>query len=179
MNLKPLLMLALTVSTSNCIFSPVPPPALADDGLAFPAFADPTNPWNFFRHFTALPTAGESLLRHGEKSQFQPGIKLAQEGNDLLITCEVPGVEARDMDLTITNKTLHLKGKRSQDGSKSKGEAATINFEEYLTLPTAVDSNGATASLRNGILKIRAPRLKDEGNAGRKLTIKEAVETPG
>ncbi len=181
MNFKPLLMLALMVSTSNCIFSPVPPPALAEDGRPFPIFADPGDPFfNFFRHFPAPPSLSEYTLWSGNKSHFQPSIKFGQEGNDLLVTCEVPGVEAGNIDLTITTKTLHLKGKRLQEGGKSKGEAsAAINFEEYLTLPVAVDINEASASLRNGILKIRAPRLKDDGSAGRKLTIKEASETPG
>ena len=94
------------------------------------------------------------------------------------VTAEVPGIEEKNLDVTVTNDSVSIKGeKRDEEANKSGKSFQSIErhygaFERTITLPCKVDSDKADARLRNGILTIVIPKLADDQNEGKRLTIR-------
>lgn len=98
-----------------------------------------------------------------------------QEGS--IITAELPGLTAEDIDISVVQNTLTLRGTRKPN---ALGEGQTYHRQERwhgqfvrsLELPFAVDADKVEASFHNGILSIRLPR--PEEHKPRKIAIKTA-----
>jgi HSP20 family protein len=82
-----------------------------------------------------------------------------------MITIKAPmaGVKTEDLDLSITDETVSIKGTRQTEHAQQKGsfllqECYWGAFERTFTLPVAVDSEKAKAHLKNGLLTITVPK---------------------
>jgi HSP20 family protein len=98
-----------------------------------------------------------------------PKIESKLIGNEVKITAEVPGVEEKDLELTVTDDFLTIKGRKavaSEAKEKSFGE-----FQRSMSLPCRIESDKAIANLKNGVLTITAPRNQVAKAEGRKLEI--------
>lgn len=88
-----------------------------------------------------------------------------------LIEADLPGVKAEDVDVTVKNETLILKGETSyerEDGDGTRGyylsERRYGSFHREIPLPGPVDEGKATANLKDGVLKVCLPKSgKDQG----------------
>jgi HSP20 family protein len=94
---------------------------------------------------------------------------------DVLVQCEVPGVESDDLDVNITGETLTIKGvNRPAEGEESmkfiQRERGHGEFTRTVVLPDAVEADKIEASLRDGILTVRLP--KAAGAEPRQIEIK-------
>lgn len=100
-----------------------------------------------------------------EEYEGQLAIDVYQSADDLVIRAPIAGVASGDLEISVADEILSIKGERKvQD---------TINREDYFAqecywgsfsrsyvLPIAVQSDKAQASLKNGILTIRIPKLE-------------------
>lgn len=89
------------------------------------------------------------------------------EGNEVKITTEVPGVEEKDLDLSISDDFLTIKGRKTLTGKEKTYE----QFQRSMSLPCRIESDKAKATLKNGVLTITAPRNQVAKGEGRKLEI--------
>jgi HSP20 family protein len=85
----------------------------------------------------------------------------ASEGN-LHVRVALPGVDPKDVDLTVTDDVLTVKGQRkhqaeTRNGSHFLREFSYGAFERALVLPEGVDPAGVTAKFVNGMLEITIP----------------------
>ena len=101
-----------------------------------------------------------------------PGAATAQEfppmnlwlgENSVVVTAEVPGASADDVDITVREDTLTLQGKREPkiDGDKTiwhRRERAYGGFSRTVQLPFRVDPDQAQARFVNGLLEIELQR---------------------
>lgn len=75
-----------------------------------------------------------------------------------MITAELPGIKAQDLDLSIEGDTLTIQGKRDQQNetgiSYHRREIELGSFSRAITLPVKVDIEQMGAKLNNGILVI-------------------------
>ena len=95
-----------------------------------------------------------------------PAIDVVEREGDFEITCDLPGVEQKDLDLSIADNVLTIKGEKREgkDGGSSKTYRREIwagAFQRTLSLPRTVDSAGVDATLRNGVLKIVLPKREE------------------
>jgi HSP20 family protein len=76
----------------------------------------------------------------------------------------VPGLEAEDVGIEVLNNTVALRGEfKNTAKEESKylvSELPTGRFSRILTLPTALDSTKAEASIKNGVLYLRVPKAE-------------------
>ena len=84
-----------------------------------------------------------------------------------VITASVPGVPSSDIDITVLGDTLRIRGERREavDESGEGGrwllrERRFGAFERTVSLPTTVDSEGATADFQDGVLTITLPKAE-------------------
>ncbi|QEH33212.1 Spore protein SP21 [Aquisphaera giovannonii] len=103
-----------------------------------------------------------------------PPINVHDEGEGYVLTAQLPGVCADEVELTITGETLTMRGERKRpegvkDDSYRRQERLVGRWSRTITLPDRVDSTQVTASFSNGILIVRIP--KAEGAKPRHITV--------
>jgi HSP20 family protein len=94
------------------------------------------------------------------------------------VSAEVPGIDEKNLDVTVTDDTVSIKGeKKDEETQKSAKGFQSIErhygaFERTIALPCKVDSAKAEAKLKNGILTVVMPKIQEEKTEGKKLTIR-------
>jgi HSP20 family protein len=106
---------------------------------------------------------------------WRPVVDVAETENDITVKAEIPGIDPKDVDISITGDTLTLKGEKKEekeDTGKSyhRVESSYGSFKRVITLPAAVDIDKVTAEGKNGILEITLPK-KEESKA-KKINVK-------
>jgi HSP20 family protein len=91
-------------------------------------------------------------------------IDLYETKDELILQAAIGGVAINDLDISITNDMITIRGRRDRD-DKSKIEKFYYNecfwgpFSRSLILPQEVDADKAKATIKNGLLSIYLPKL--------------------
>lgn len=104
-----------------------------------------------------------------------PALKVWADEESVLVTAEIPGVEAEDLDIRVEEGTLTLSGERKTEElpegvTYHRRERSYGTFTRSLTLPFRIDSEGVEAVLKNGVLSLTLPRAEED--KPKKLEIK-------
>jgi HSP20 family protein len=96
-----------------------------------------------------------------------PAVNVWVNGEDAVITSEIPGVSTDDIDISVTGNAVTLKGKRKVEEEKDvesyhRHELWHGDFNKTVKLPFNVDSEKVHASYKSGILRISLPKLEAE-----------------
>ncbi len=88
------------------------------------------------------------------------------EGHDLVIKAELPDMKREDIEVTVENSTLTLKGARNLPADVTEQQFRRIErnygtFNRSFSLPSTVDATKVAAEYRNGVLTVRLP-FKEE-----------------
>lgn len=94
-----------------------------------------------------------------------PRIEAIDRDEEILVRAELPGVDKKDLDLTLTGQVLTLRGERKREEHEEKGdyirsEIAFGGFSRSIRLPHDVDIEHAKAEFKNGVLEVHLPKLK-------------------
>lgn len=84
------------------------------------------------------------------------------EAHDLVLKAELPGLSRDDIDVTVENSTLVLKGTKKFEAEVKEEhyrrvERAYGTFHRSFTLPNTVDASRVSAEYKNGVLTVRLP----------------------
>lgn len=94
-----------------------------------------------------------------------PVTTMRDDGEDLVLTADVPGLKADDLDIHVTSATLTLKGERKVEApegySVHRCERRPVTFSRSWSLPTRVDPEKVAARLDNGVLTVRLAKAQD------------------
>jgi HSP20 family protein len=101
-------------------------------------------------------------------------LDVVEEGENILVHASMPGVNPDDIDVTIENDILTIKGhstmeRERKDGNYLMKERRTGSFHRSLRLPETVDSDKASPRYENGVLTVALPKV--EPKKARKLTV--------
>jgi HSP20 family protein len=92
---------------------------------------------------------------------FDPSIDVHEGENDVVFVCDVPGVKKDDLEVTLENDVLTIKGVRRFEG-KDKEQIvlgrAYGSFNRTFALPDYLDDANLTAQLADGVLTISIPK---------------------
>lgn len=102
-------------------------------------------------------------------------VDIYQTPSEIVIKTAIAGVSEKDLDITITNDLVEIRGSRESEKEVSEenyfySECFWGNFSRSIILPVEVETNKTTASFKNGILIIRLP--KSEKTKTKKVNIK-------
>jgi len=125
---------------------------------------------NAFRSF-ALPAFGSGALDW-------PHIELSETDKEIRVTAELPGLDEKDVDVSIEDGALTLRGeKKAEVEDKDRGytERSYGRFERRIALPRGVDHDQASATFRNGVLTISLPRSEAVDENVRRIPINGGV----
>ncbi len=109
------------------------------------------------------------------ESEGQLTIDVYQTPNEIVIKSTIAGVSPEDIDISITNDMITIKGRRQKDEEVKEEdyyyqECYWGPFSRSVILPVDVEVDRADASMKNGILIIRLPKV--EKVKTKKITIK-------
>jgi HSP20 family protein len=95
-----------------------------------------------------------------------PAINVYDDAESYIVRAEVPGVETKNLDVSVVGDTLTIKGKRQippaeKDSSYHRQERSGGEFRRAFTLPERVDGSKVMAEMKNGILEVRVPRAEE------------------
>jgi HSP20 family protein len=115
---------------------------------------------------------------------FNPAIDVRASDTEVALVCDVPGVKQEDLEITLANHVLTIKGSRRFDSRENEQVMlgrAYGSFSRSYTLPDALDEEKLAAELADGVLTIRIPKLPEAqprkiqigGNAGDAKQLKQ------
>jgi HSP20 family protein len=115
-----------------------------------------------------------SLPVYRETLGFVPAVEISETDGRILITAELPGLAAEDVDIELENNILTLRGEKKEAREDSEKdmyvyERSYGSFQRSFSLPTPVQEDQVTAEFQNGILRITLP--KTEQAKGKKISI--------
>ncbi len=139
-------------------------------------------PWSLLNHFrrdidqmlartNEASTTGDSAIA---TSAWVPAVDIKEEVQQFVIEADIPGVDPKDIEISMENGVLTLKGER-QSVNKEEGknykrvERIYGTFYRRFSLPDTADAEKVTASGKNGVLQITIP--KREVAQPRKITV--------
>jgi HSP20 family protein len=102
----------------------------------------------------------------GTATAWAPALDISERKDAYLVTVELPGVEADDLDITMEDGLLTIQGERqfTQDSSEQqfhRVERRYGAFRRAITLPAHVTAEGIQASVDNGVLQIVVPKAEE------------------
>jgi HSP20 family protein len=124
-----------------------------------------------FREFAAMQDRmnrlfGNLYLRDEDTSfrgNWVPAVDIFEtEGHDLVVRAELPGMTREDIEVSVENGTLILKGEKKFDTEVKEEhyrriERAYGTFQRSFTLPNTVDTSKVGADFKNGVLTVKLP----------------------
>jgi HSP20 family protein len=95
----------------------------------------------------------------------QLAIDAYQTEDDIIIKAPIAGVQPDDLEVSVTDEMVTVKGERHDEHSATRDnyfcqECYWGSFSRSYVLPVAVDADKAEASLKNGVLTVKIPKLE-------------------
>ena len=114
-----------------------------------------------FDTFLGRPMAAAPATR-----AWLPAVDMHESKDDLVLTVEVPGVNEKDVTVSITGDLLSIKGERrateqAKDHQYLHVERAYGQFERLIQLPMAVQGDKVKATYRDGVLQVTLPKAEE------------------
>ena len=112
------------------------------------------------------PTSG---LRH-----WAPRVDVEETDKELLVKADLPGVDPKNVEITVENGMLTIRGEKKEDRDVSKKNYHCVerfvgSFQRVLPLPPGVDADKVTATSTNGVVTVSVPKKPE--SQSRKFTV--------
>ncbi|MCA2628551.1 MULTISPECIES: Hsp20/alpha crystallin family protein [unclassified Microcystis] len=146
--------------------------------------------WEPFREVESLQKEMNRLfdrlvptdVGNGEKMglSFIPAAEITETPEAVQLKLEIPGMEAKDLNVEVTADSLTINGERKSE-IKTEEEGFTRTefrygkFHRVIPLPVQVDNNNVAAEYKDGILNLTLPKAEEEKNKVVKVSINPAI----
>jgi HSP20 family protein len=112
-----------------------------------------------------------------EDGEWLPYLDVAETKNEIVVKAEVPGMDAKDIDISLSDGLLTIKGEKKQEREEKEENYHLVErsygaFTRSIRLPKEVQSDKISASYKNGVLKVTLPKSEE----AKKKEIKIKVE---
>lgn len=126
-------------------------------------------PWSTFSQFQnelsklfdrRLTSEDNSMV---ETSHWIPSVDIKEEHNRFMIYADIPGVDPKNIEITMENGVLNIKGERTQETKEEKEGYSRVErqkgmFYRRFALPDTADPDNITAQGKHGVLEISIPK---------------------
>ena len=104
-----------------------------------------------------------------------PLVNMWRNDTDIIVTTEIPGVEPKDIDISVIEKTVTIKGARKEEENVPeeayhRNERGCGTFSRTFELPFKVDADKVEARSSKGVLYVTFPRAQED--KPKKISIK-------
>ena len=107
---------------------------------------------------------GQALAPWGQEwTGFAPSVDVVETDEEVKVTAELPGLDAVDVDVTVSYNTLTLRGEKKQEHEETgegyyRSERSYNSFERSISLPSTAETDKADAAFSKGVLTITFPK---------------------
>jgi len=114
-------------------------------------------------------------LRNSEAG-LSPAINVEESDNEIIVTADIPGIDPKDLDISLDHNVLTIKGERKEEKEDKKKNYHRMErvygaVQRSLLLPSAVDSSKISAKNKNGVVTITLPKTADSKR--KKIEVKQ------
>ena len=118
---------------------------------------------DFFGRRWLRPFSGERSF--AELAASMPSVDVIDRDDEVLVRAAVPGYKKEEIEISVSNSTLTLKGETKSEQKEEKGdyyrcETSQGSFSRMIALPAEVDDSKAKASMKDGMLELTLPKLE-------------------
>jgi HSP20 family protein len=131
---------------------------------------------DFFSDFEgAFRTPGWGVLsRRGLGST--PSVDVSETDDEVIVTADLPGLSEKDVEVTLDNDLLTIKGSRNEEREEKKRnyrvmERAYGEFQRVIPIPVGVDKEKVKAAFKNGVLKLSLPKRPEARTQRKKIEV--------
>ena len=123
--------------------------------------------WDPFREVVSMQNRLNSLFRDMNNetdsplstAAFVPAVDIYEDDKKIVLKLEVPGIQEKDLDISVENSTLTVKGERKFEAEEKEENFHRIerrygSFFRAFTLPSTVDTEHVQAKYNAGVLKL-------------------------
>jgi HSP20 family protein len=147
-----------------------------------PMRRDEENPFSLLRQevndlFDSFFRGFEMELFPGRFGAFNPKVDIVEKDKEIKISAELPGMDDKDIDVSISRDTLTIKGEKKEE-KEDKGkdyfrmERSYGAFSRTIPLPKDVDTDKVKAEFKKGVLTVILPKTSEAIKETKKIQIK-------
>lgn len=136
-------------------------------------------PWKPFRDIDELWERFFRELSTIEpfRQEWVPSLDVSETENNIVVKAELPGIDPKEIDISLTDDLLTIKGEKKQekeekDENYHRVERSYGAFTRSLRLPQEVRSEKIEANYKDGILKITLPKSEEAKRKEIKIKVK-------
>ncbi|HWR59182.1 MAG TPA: Hsp20/alpha crystallin family protein [Thermodesulfovibrionales bacterium] len=131
---------------------------------------------DFWRKPFSLLTPTLWPEKAGEFETIVPSVDIYEEGNEIVLKADMPGMEKKDVDISISDGFLTISGERKKEEKVEKGnyysyERSHGSFFRRFELPRDIDADKVKAHLDSGVLEVRLPKSEEAKERSKKISI--------
>jgi HSP20 family protein len=120
---------------------------------------------------TMLPRTGESLQI--------PSVDLAETDKEVLVTAELPGMDQKDIEVSLNHDRLVIRGEKKEEQEEKKKdyyrkERRFGSVYREIPLPCEVMADKVDATFKNGVLRVTLPKTQQAQKENLKIPVKGA-----
>jgi HSP20 family protein len=106
-----------------------------------------------------------------------PQTDITETESALEVSVELPGIDQKDVDVSLTDSALTIKGEKKSERKESKkgyhlSERSYGSFYRSIPLPSGVDTDKANAEFKNGVLTVSLPKTQEALSRVKKIEVK-------
>ena len=148
--------------------------------VRFEPFSGPSAAQNQFERF--LREAFSPVSGEGEVSTrtWAPPVDIYENGDNLVLKAELPGVNPEEVEIRVEDNTLYLKGERKfekevKEQNYHRVERSYGTFTRSFSLPNSVDADKVTANYKDGVLTLTMPKKEEAKPKTIKINVTKAA----
>jgi HSP20 family protein len=108
-----------------------------------------------------------------------PAVQIVDGKEELTLTAELPGMKESDIEMTIDDGILTIRGEKTEERKEGDEEKKFLlyernygSFQRSFTLPRTVDASKISAEFDKGVLEVHLPKTAEAKIKGQKVEIK-------
>ncbi len=127
---------------------------------------------DFFRR----PFSWFPRLRMPEFEMVSPSVDIFEEGDEIVVKSELPGMKKDDIDIRLTEDSITISGEKKKEEKVERKDYYRLersygSFCRSFRLPTEIQIDKAKAQFKDGILEVRIPKSEEAKKKEKKLLI--------
>lgn len=97
-----------------------------------------------------------------QRSVAYPPVNIGEDDENLYVRCEIPGMDMADLDLTLTDSSLVIRGERKVErGKYYRQERPTGVFQRLVNIQAGINRDKVRATMRDGLLEVVLPKAEE------------------
>lgn len=111
--------------------------------------------------------------------QIAPAVDLVEKDHEFEITCELPGMDEKDIELKLVGDMLTIKGEKTEQKEEHEkdyhlSERRYGAFQRSFQLPDGIDTGKIDANFAKGVLTVKLPKSAEAAKREKKIEVKPA-----